>query len=164
MLSSPPRAAHRDPRRLLVGALACVGLLACGSMIDPGDAGACQQTYEFGNSGCLEVTGQVVGPDGQPLAGIVVGPRYLPGSDVFSGGHSTTDAAGAFSFRIWRMADFSPATGPDTLSLWVHGADPRSAGLGIPATVRDSVLVQATVSPIGTIPTPTTVRLTLSAP
>ena len=57
-----------------------------------------------------------------------------------------------------------PAGGPDTLSLWVLGADPGTAGVDIPARVQDSVLVQAMVGPVGTIPVPTIVRLTLPAP
>jgi len=139
-------------------------LLGCGATGPDADARSCPQTYEFGNTGCLEVIGQVVGLRGQQLAGITVRPGYLPDRGGFNIPIATTDGAGTFSFRVSRMAGNPPAAGPDTLSLWVVGADPASAGVNIPARVRDSVLVQATVSPVGTVPTPATVRLTLQAP
>lgn len=149
--------------RLAVRVLACGGLVACSSPVEPPDARTCPRTGEFANSGCLAITGQVVDPGGQPLAGIVVGTRYLPGREAFTTDYATTDTTGAFALRVSRLDTRPRPAGPDTVSLWVHGADPRTAGLNIPARVQDSVLVRATVSPIGTIPTPTTVRLTLTA-
>jgi hypothetical protein len=129
---------------------------------------ACPQTYEFGNSGCVEITGQVVGLRGQPLAGISVGPRYVRAGEeqgqLFSTTYASTDADGAFRFRVSRMVGRPTVVGPDTVSLWVAGADPATAGVDVPARVRDSVLVLATVSPVGAVPEPAVVRLTLPAP
>lgn len=151
--------------RLLAGVLAGGGLLACRSAVDPSGTRACPAALgEFGSTGCVELTGQVVGLSGQPLAGIYVGPRYLQGREVFNTVYATTDAAGAFTFRVSRMSGRTPAPGPDTVSFWVHGADPRTAAVNVPARVQDSVLVQAMVSPAGTIPTATAVRLTLPSP
>jgi hypothetical protein len=48
------------------------------------------------------------------------------------------------------------------MTLFIHGADPRTAGVGIPATVRDSVLGRVTISPIGQEPVPLVVTLTLN--
>ncbi len=123
-----------------------------------------EQSYEFGNSGCLDITGQVVGLDGQPLAGISIHPGYLPGPQIFTHTLAKTDAAGDFTFRVWSICCRPQTVGPDTLSLRVRGVDTRTLEVGVPASVHDSVLVHATISPIGTIPTPSTVRLTLSAP
>jgi hypothetical protein len=106
----------------------------------------------------------VVGVRGQPLADMSIGQHYLPRSDAFTINSAWSDASGAFSFRVARISGHAPATGPDTVSLWVVGADLSTAGVKTPALVRDSVLVHATVSPVGAIPVPTTVRLQLPAP
>ena len=148
--------------RLPIAGAALLSLLACRSTAEP--SRACQQTYEFGNSGCLEVTGQVVGLRGQPLRGISVVAKVASDRIMFAGGGATTDSTGAFAIRAARMAGDRPAMGPDTLSVWIVGADPATAGVSVPARVRDSILVQATLSPVGDIPTPSVVRLMLPAP
>jgi len=163
-MSPLQRHASRGSAAPLLTCCTAMMLLGCGATGPDAEARSCPQTYEFGNTGCLEITGQVVGLRGQPLAGITVRPGYLPERGGFNIVSATTDGAGAFAFRGSRMTGLPPAAGPDTLSLWVVGADPASAGVNIPARVRDSVLVQATVSPVGSVPTPATVRLTLQAP
>jgi hypothetical protein len=130
-----------------------------------GDSAACEQTYEFGNSGCFEIKGDVKGLHGQSLAGIVVGPRYPVPRAAFNTVYATSDSAGRFGFRISRFAGASPTVaGPDTISIYVVAADPRSAGVNVPATVQDSVLTVVTIAPVGAIPTPTTVHVTLPVP
>ena len=37
----------------------------------------CPQTSEFGNTGCFEVRGQIIGAAGQALSGLAVNPRPL---------------------------------------------------------------------------------------
>jgi hypothetical protein len=118
------------------------------------DSGACRQTYEFGNTGCADIQGTVVDGRGVAQAGIVVGPRYLPDRDGFNTVYATTNAEGRFRFRISRYWGNPPAVGPDTMSLFVYAADPRTAGVGVPAAVRDSVLGNITIAPIGSIPEP----------
>lgn len=156
----------------VVACAAAAVVTACRSPVGQRDEArssrTCPQTYEFGNTGCVEVIGQVVGLRGQPLTGISVGLRHTSVSEApgqaFSSAFTWSDSAGAFRLRAMRMVGRPPRTGPDTISLWVHGADPRSSGVGVPARVRDSVLVVGTVSPVGAVPEPTVVRLVLPAP
>ncbi len=153
-----------DWTRLTVGMVVCGALLACSSTVEPDNVGACKQISEFGSNGCLDIKGRVVGPSDQPLHGIDVVPRYPAGMLIFANSRATTDATGAFTLRVWRMSSQSPTVGSDTLSLWVRGVDTRAVVQGTPPRVLDSALVHATISPIGTIPTPTTVTLTILAP
>ena len=125
------------------------------------DAQPCRQTYEFGNTGCAEIAGRVIDAQDQGRAGISVGPRYLTGANGFNTPYATTDTAGRFRLRITRFAGMAPAAGPDTVSLYVHAADPRSAGLERPATLRDSVLVQVTISLLDEVPAPIDVTIRL---
>jgi hypothetical protein len=74
-------------------------------------------------------------------------------------------------FRARQLRMFGAAAAgemPDTLSVYVIATDIRAsnhtpAGLGEPALMRDSMLVVVRVAPVGTLPTPVTVRITLSA-
>lgn len=146
---------------------ALIGLLAgCHNPTENGDPRACEQTYEFGNTGCFEVSGQVVGLRGQALGGILVGPRPLAGpSASFNSAYRTTDSTGRFRVRLSRMVGTPPANAaPDTLSVYVVGLDPRSAGLGVPPTARDSVLTVVTVAPVGAVPNSAEVRIILPVP
>jgi hypothetical protein len=133
---------------------------------DRGDPRACRQTYEFGNTGCADVAGEVVGLRGQPLATISVGPGNSERSDGLNTTYADTDVEGLFALRLTRFGPKPPwaAIGPDTVSLYVRAADPRTAGVGIPARVRDSVLVRLTVAPVGAVPEPSTVRIVLDVP
>jgi len=141
--------------------------VACGTPTgreEDGDTRACYQTYEFGNYGCVDIVGQVVGTAGQPLAGISVGPGAMSPSTGLNTVYDDTDADGRFGFRLVRYAGAPPSTGPDTVSVYVRAADPRSAGVNVPATVRDSVLVLLTVTPIGKVPAPVSVTIRLPTP
>jgi hypothetical protein len=161
----------RDPRvtrvgrarRVLFGHVATLGILAaCGrDPVSGGDSRACRQTYEFGNSGCFEVEGQVVNVAGQGLAGIYVGPRYLSMRDYFNTSYATTDTGGRFRLRLMRFGARPTGLQSDTLSVYITAFDARTAGVGVPATSRDSVLAVVTVAPVGTAPVPTMVRITL---
>ena len=126
---------------------------------------ACRQTREFSNTGCVQVEGQVIGTTGQPLSGIFVTPRYLPGSPTFDSPYEKTGADGRFRLRLTRYEPLPPGlTGPDTLSIFIGAADPRSASIGVPATVRDSVLIVVTIAPVGAVPEPVVVSITLPTP
>jgi len=147
--------------RLPILASVAVVVVACSSLTGNQDPRACAQTSEFGNYGCVEVFGTVVDADERGLYGIIVGPVYLPGKEGFNTNYGGTDVDGRFRFRVSRFT--APVTTPDTVSFYVRAADPRTAGVGIPATLRDSVLVTATVTPVGRIPVPTTVTISLVA-
>ena len=150
---------------MYVAALAA--LAACGSSsptraeVDPR---LCDQTYEFGNFGCTDIAGQVLGSAGQPLPGISVGPRYLPDRHDFNSPFVDTDAEGRFHLRLHRFGAPPPAGQPDTVSLYIRALDFRSAGVNIPARVRDSVLIQVTVAPVGAVAPVTEVVLRLPTP
>jgi hypothetical protein len=161
-----PLRARPTHRRAALALLASAGIAAaCREPAAAGDPRACQQTAEFGNTGCFEVAGQVVGTAGLALAGVVVGPRYLPGRDGFNTAYVTTDTAGHFRLRLIRVGGRPVGlAGPDTLSVFVEAADPRSADVGIPARVRDSILAVVTVAPVGAVPVPAVVRITLPVP
>ena len=142
-------------------------LAACRDLTgnDKGDPDACQQTYEFGNTGCFEVQGQVVGARGQPLRGIYVGLRPLAKPNVFDSRGGTTDSAGEFRIRLSRVLGMPPVDQTsDTLSVYVLAADLRSASVGAPPQVRDSVLAKATIAPVGVVPFPAIVRVVLPVP
>jgi hypothetical protein len=110
------------------------------------------------------VAGTVVGLRDQPLAGVRVVGRDGPGRPALASALAETDAAGAFQLHLTRYDAPPPGPGPDTVSLWLVAFDPATAGVGVPAQVRDSLLVRVTVSPAGTTPEPARVRLTLRAP
>jgi hypothetical protein len=150
-------------RRLALG-LTVAALSACNSTNEPGESRACQQTFEFANTGCLEVSGQVVGLRDQPLPGVTVTTNYIAHGDAFGTSSAMTDVNGAFMLRATRLAGLPPSVGPDTLSLWIVGGHPDTGNVGDPAPMRDSVLVQVTVSPVGQIPTTAVARLVLPAP
>lgn len=154
-------------RKRHTGLLTLILLMAgCQSAAEHGDPRACQQTYEFGNTGCFEVAGQVVGARGQALSGISVGLRPIPGlHTLFSANYQVTDAMGQFRIRLSRMLGFPPSDArPDTLSVVVFATDPRSAGVGVPALVVDSVLTLVTVAPVGVVPKATEIRILLPVP
>lgn len=149
--------------RYLLAFPAFVAFAACSSPVAQNDeTGACAQTGEFANNGCAEIIGIVRGTQQQPLAGIVVGPVYLPGRGVFNTSYDETDSDGRFEFRVYRFSP--PQTSLDTVSMYVRAADPQSAGVGVPARLRDSVLVTVAVTPVGRVPDPTTVAISLRTP
>ena len=138
----------------------------CHNAADDGDPLACRQTYEFGNTGCFEIAGHVVGARGQGLEAILVSTRPPSGPDAaFNSGYPTTDSTGRFRIRAARMLGQPPANGaPDTLSVYVFAVDIRGLGVGVPATIRDSVLTVVTVAPVGTAPQVAGVHITLPIP
>jgi hypothetical protein len=152
------------PRSPVTLAALCGLLVSCRHPTDAGDPLTCQQTYEFGNTGCVEVTGRVVGLRGQALRGISVGAVPADSASKFVGAFEMTDSDGRFRVRLIRMFGRPPMTPPDTLTVRVVAADPRSAGFGIPASVKDSARTLVTAAPVGTIPNPATVTFTLRVP
>jgi hypothetical protein len=93
-----------------------------------------------------------------------VSPGYLSTRDGFNSPYSTTDAHGRFRFRLTRFGSPPPVGGPDTVSLYIRALDPRSAGVNIPARVRDSVLIQVTLAPVGAVAPETNVEIRLPTP
>ena len=117
----------------------------------------CFQTGEHGNYGCIEVTGTVVSAGQSPLRQMMVSAVPLPGRDVFSTTYDETDIDGRFTIRAIRLT--RPETTPDTISFYVRAVNTPWTSMGPAGTVRDSVLVTGTVTPVGRIPVPTTVTI-----
>jgi hypothetical protein len=139
--------------------LACVALaLAACRNPESVDPRTCVQTYEFGNTGCFVVTGRVVGANGQALSAARIFSRVSPDieSSVFAFVVDVPDSSGRFRVLARRMAGF-PAPGQDTVRVVVGALWP-------PTLRRDSVFVTATLAPVGQIPDPVDVRITLPVP
>jgi hypothetical protein len=127
------------------------------------DSRSCQQTYEFGNYGCFEITGHVVGLHGQALSGISVRAHAIAENVAINTGIPATATDGSFTLRGVLFADPRPDR-PDTISVRLVAVDPNSATLTTPASIRDSVTALVTITPIGSIPTPIRVDMTLGVP
>ncbi|MEP7384653.1 MAG: hypothetical protein ABI910_23480 [Gemmatimonadota bacterium] len=146
-------------------ALALAALAACRDASTGADSRACQQSYEFGNSGCAEVSGQAVGLRGQALQGISVFARGSPDFFPFSSGYVVSDASGAFRVRITRMFGSPPADrAQDTVSVYVVARNqPVDWATGQPR-VQDSVFTLVRVSPVGSVPEASSLRIVLPIP
>ena len=142
-----------NPSDLYVGSIVSV---ACNAPTPPVDARLCPQTYEFGNTGCAEVTGIVLGSTGQPLSGTVVLPHYSAGGDI--GGYNEPIAAtgpdGRFQFRITRYFPRRSPVVPDTFSIYVIAQVLPPPGGGPNSLAVDSALLRLALAPVGAIPTP----------
>jgi hypothetical protein len=156
------RIRSQSPITLGLLALAAI-VLSCDNPIGIYGQRPCEQTGEFTNTGCFEVAGQVVGGDGLPLSGITVQPRPLSnvGTDAppiglrgFDSNYTITNATGHFSVRLHRMTGGKPASGPDTVSVYVQL---RRNGGGSTQPM-DSVRTLVTVSPVGEVPVPATLH------
>lgn len=153
-------------------ALVAFSALSCRNFFQSDDE-ACAQTSEFGNAGCFEVSGTVVDQHGKPLVGMVVGPRYLPPGamegSLLSWRKDVTDLRGNFRVRVTRPTPAEAmqvgAAAPDTMSVYVTAADPRSAtDIDGAPTVRETIRTVVVVSPIGVDPVPTVLHFTLKMP
>jgi hypothetical protein len=136
--------------------------IGCDLGTDVDDDGACPQTYEFGNTGCVEVRGRVLDEEGRPLAFSRVSPipPTAPETGMWASGHFTPDSAGNFTVRLTRYVAPRPAIDPDTVSFYVR-AFVIPIGVHAPPCPRDSVRVTVEVTPVGEVPTPATAELRL---
>ena len=138
--------------RFLLCSAAVVG---CDTTSPDDNSDACQQTYEFGNSGCAEVHGLVVDPSGRPLPGAAVGVRgpVQPEHDAtLVPGYVQTDARGEYRIRTTRFGPLVDAA-TDTVTVWVRAGVAPSLDLpiGTPGPM-DSVAVRLEFSPVGALP------------
>lgn len=147
-------------------AAALAFVVGCGSLTDPhADSARCEQTHEFGNSGCADVEGVVTYSGGDAAGWVNVFVRYVGGrTDSFGYATTATDANGRFRLRVTRYMVGPPAAGPDTASFFVIATDLRPLNRGLPPTVRDSVLTRVTIAPVGRRPETTTVSIVLVVP
>jgi len=150
-------------------AILCAMMLAGGCRLFTGseDPEACQQTYEFGNSGCARLV-LIVEPPPQPWPSFyrwdarATPAREGTGADV---GHAARPGPGMVPIQLTRWHHVTPGSG-DTASVWVSARlleDPRpiQPGVPLPTYAADSVLHVVRFAPVGSRPPVDTVRLTL---
>lgn len=139
--------------------------LGCSSPSLVDDSRTCQQTYEFGNSGCVEVAGAVVNAEGRPLRNVAVGAHAVSGDVGMTGTGQITDSTGQFRFRLMRIFVLrQPSVLRDPVSIYVVASDIGSATNGGPARVRDSVIATPTFAAVGQVPVMSHVRVVLATP
>jgi hypothetical protein len=148
-------------QRLLSRAAILVTAVGCGSSEPSEDSSHCQQTYEFGNTGCGELTGLVTDEGGQPIAGAYVSVQGAvdPARELtLDYGYVQTGASGAYRLRVIRMTGEAPSDRPDTITVWVRAAMPPSPSLpvGTPGPM-DSVRASLEIRPVGERPVVTQV-------
>jgi hypothetical protein len=141
------------------GSLVCV---ACSSITGSNDtAGACRQTYEFGNYGCILIAGSVTVASAQSLSGTYVSIGNGGDRGQFGGGFDTTTADGRYQLRAIRVLRDRGST--DSVTLWIHAVRiPRSGSPSQPS-LHDSSVVRLVVTPIGAVPSAAIVNLRLPA-
>jgi hypothetical protein len=143
----------------LLGALACAGCVSTTGADDV--AGACRQTYEFGNYGCILIAGTVTVSNGPALSGTYVSIGSGGDRGQFGGGFDTTIADGRYQLRAIRVLRDRGST--DSVTLWIHALRFVRSGTQPQPSFRDSSRVRVVVTPIGAIPPATIVNLNLSA-
>ena len=146
--------------RMSVSLLAVLALAILGACepTEPHTPGACQQTSEFGNYGCIDFAGVVTDSAGQAYEGVSVGPR--PGADAlqFNATYSSTQEDGRCAFRLVRFA-----AGTDSVSLYI-GAAVIPTPPQTQVTVGATQLVRARVTPVGEVPDTVRVQFVLPRP
>jgi hypothetical protein len=140
-------------------ALAVALLLGCRDVAEPPDSRACPQTYEFGNTGCTVIAGDVRGARNQPLAGISVGPRPSADGGQFNTPYVSTNDNGRFQLRLTRFA----SAVSEGASVWIRATVVPTPEERI-ATIFDSVLVRVRIAPVGQVPDTADVTIVLPVP
>lgn len=141
-------------RHFLCGIAVAVLGLGCGTEPTNGES-RCSPSGEFGNTGCGEVAGLVTDTTGAPVSGAVM---YVPGAVdserviTLLSGSDPSRADGSYRLLIIRFDGDPPATGPDTVTIWVRAALPPPIGSPDEPSLRDSVVVTLVLSPIGAVP------------
>lgn len=133
--------------------------LGCSSPTALGEAAPCSAAFDS----CVLVTGHVVGERGQPLVGVWVGPRATSDEWGFSVMYNQTDSSGYFAVRFGNIYRMPAGAVGDSLPVWIKAAiQPQLPQMT--ATVFDSVLVKARISPLGEVPVPVVVSIRLAVP
>jgi hypothetical protein len=139
-------------------ALGVIGL-ACGTEPDV-DPQGCPQTSEFGNFGCARANGVVLDQAGDPLTGVRVSlrPHDEGGFDV---GTMETGSDGRFALEVHDFEGNDPASGErDTMTFVILAAFPVTTSI----LVRDSVIIDGELAPVGERPQPIEASFTLTVP
>jgi hypothetical protein len=140
-------------------ALVLLGL-ACSSTEPDVDPQGCPQTREFGNFGCARATGVVVDQGGEPLAGVhvLLRPHEADGIDV---GGMETGSDGRFALEVHDFEGNDLAAGErDTMAFVILAAFPVTTSF----LVRDSVIIDGELAPVGERPHPMETSFTFTVP
>jgi hypothetical protein len=139
---------------------------ACDRLLYPSDDRVCQQTYEFGNYGCVVIVAMVEAPAEKPAGGIIWDVRSRAADPAaFLEVFTPDPGPGANRMKIIRYK--APVAGAgDSLSLWISARmlnDPRPVQVGVPLTVfaADSVMRVVRFRGVGQRAEVDTVRLVL---
>ena len=142
-------------------ALVMATLVACdgtGPVPPLWDATRCEQTYEFGNLGCADITGTVLDAEHhpQPAAHIfVLGPAELNMNRDVASAMVESAADGTFRLRVRLIEALGPTATLDTITVWIRaGRPPKTVDAIGPS---DSTLALVTIRPVGQIPVVTPV-------
>ncbi len=136
-------------RHLISCAVVLAAAAACNGTDPSDDPSRCQQTFEFGNTGCADLIGLVTDGGGHPIAGASVDvPGHAEsGRDILIvTGFRPADVEGRYSLRAIRETGETPTEGPDTVTVWVRASEVPSSQQPAP---RDSVLVLLQLRPVG---------------
>jgi hypothetical protein len=139
-------------------ALVLIGL-ACSTEPDV-DPQGCPQTREFGNFGCARASGVVLDQAGDPLAGahILFRPHEEGGFDV---GAMETGPDGRFALEVHDFEGNDLASGTrDTMAFVILAAFPVTTNF----LLRDSVILDGELAPVGERPQSIEASLTLTVP
>jgi hypothetical protein len=154
---------------LISSAALMAAAAGCGAAEPSEGASPCQQTFEFGNTGCAELSGRVTDQSGQPVVGahVSITGAGEPERAISFGSVGSVDvetgAAGDYRLRVIRVTGEPPSGRPDTVTVCVRSV---VALLNPPpgaAAPRDSVQALLTVRAVGELPVVTSVA-TLSIP
>lgn len=152
--------------KYLIPAVAFLALSACDGTAPEQDAARCEQTYEFGNYGCADVTGSVFDSShhAQAAADVhVLGPAEPTASRGVASAWVQSGSDGTFRLRVRQISAAASDTGLDTITVWIRAARPPATTDAIGPS--DSTLALLTIHPVGQLPKVTAVPdLVLRAP
>ncbi|HVD06167.1 MAG TPA: hypothetical protein VNB89_09125 [Gemmatimonadaceae bacterium] len=130
---------------------------------------ACVQTYEFGNYGCAHIVALIdLPPRPWPDAyRYDVRATSIGASAGATSSYSADVTQHAVPLTLTLMAEPPSGTG-DTLSVWVVAKmlddTDHAPGRPLPVFAADSVMKVVHIAPVGSTPSPDTVRLSLHRP
>ncbi len=139
--------------RPLIPVFAITALVACDGTTPLLDDTRCEQTYEFGNLGCADVTGTVFDADHHPQPAAYVralGPAESLSTRGVASAMVETAPDGTFRLRVRQVSAASDFIGPDTITVWIGAARPPATSDALGPS--DQALVLLTIRPVGQLP------------
>lgn len=149
-----------NERTIVIGAAAILSI-GCAGATTKADPRLCEQTYEFGNTGCFEISGRVLDRNQRPIERAIISAGPVADSTGehrgFASAVGYTDHNGQFQVRAHRMFSM-PGDTANTFRVKVLVARPD------PVLVKDSAFTAVTVAPVGSPANTVVVNFTLAVP